>query len=66
MNLYSMHRDASHWQRPDEFDPERFIQMLDGEPTLVQDEWLQPFGYGKKAFNIIIKISFAPLADTTI
>jgi len=44
MNLYSLHRNKVHWGDPDNFRPERFIS--DG--NLIQDEWLQPFSYGKR------------------
>ncbi|XP_023340901.1 methyl farnesoate epoxidase [Eurytemora carolleeae] len=44
MNLYAMHRNIEHWGDPEVFRPERFLK--DGK--FVQDEWVQPFGYGKR------------------
>jgi len=44
MNLYAMHRDLHYWGDPHNFRPERFIK--DGQ--FVQDDWVQPFGYGKR------------------
>merc|ERR1719167_366706 len=44
MNLYAMHRHKDHWGDPDNFRPERFLK--DGK--FVQDDWVQPFGYGKR------------------
>jgi len=45
MNLYAMHRNSEHWTEPHKFRPERF---LDSEGKFKQDEWVQPFGYGKR------------------
>nr|AKH03516.1 cytochrome P450 3076A2 [Paracyclopina nana] len=45
MNLFAMHRDPDHWGDPENFRPERF---LDEQGRVTVDEWLQPFGYGKR------------------
>jgi len=45
MNLYAMHRNSEHWVEPHKFRPERF---LDSQGKFKQDEWVQPFGYGKR------------------
>ena len=44
MNLYSLHRNKEHWGDPDKFRPDRFLQ----NGKVCQDEWLQPFSYGKR------------------
>lgn len=44
MNLYSLHRNKEHWEDPECFRPERFIS----NGVVVNDEWLQPFSYGKR------------------
>ena len=44
MNLYAMHHDPKHWNEPEKFKPERF---LDNDNMVKLDEWLQPFGYGE-------------------
>ena len=46
MNLYAMHRNEKHWGTDAEnFRPHRF---LDENHKVKYDEWLQPFGYGKR------------------
>ncbi|XP_049874477.1 farnesoate epoxidase-like [Pectinophora gossypiella] len=42
--MYDLH-NGSHWKDPQEFRPERFLTK-DG--NLIQDEWLMPFGMGKR------------------
>ena len=74
MNLYSLHRQSNHWSDPETFRPERFLSE-DGSKVKV-DEWLQPFGYGKRKClgenvarstilvflaNILLKFSFAKI-----
>ena len=44
--LYSLFQDKDHWGDPEVFRPERF---LDPEGKLVKDEWMIPFGAGKRA-----------------
>ncbi|CAD0200803.1 unnamed protein product [Chrysodeixis includens] len=44
MALYDLHH-GEHWKEPGVFRPERFITK-DG--NLMQDEWLMPFGTGKR------------------
>lgn len=58
MNLYAMHRNESHWG-PDanEFRPQRF---LDQDGNVKHDDWLQPYGYGKR------KCLGEKVADNTI
>ncbi|XP_063363714.1 farnesoate epoxidase-like [Cydia amplana] len=42
--LHDLH-NGSHWADPHDFRPERFLTK---EGNLVQDEWLMPFGTGKR------------------
>ncbi|CAB3259871.1 unnamed protein product [Arctia plantaginis] len=42
--LYDLH-NGNHWKDPGAFRPERFITK---EGNLMQDEWLMPFGSGKR------------------
>lgn len=46
MNLYAMHHDNEHWGDPLTFRPHRFLNQQG--TAVVMDEWLQPFGYGKR------------------
>ncbi|XP_059093870.1 methyl farnesoate epoxidase-like [Tigriopus californicus] len=46
INLYSLHRNETHWTDPEDFKPERFLD--DHGQLKSHDEWLQPFGYGKR------------------
>ena len=62
INLYSLHRNTQHWGDPHTFRPERFISkgavvtvgyslviiILIAGINITQDEWLQPFSYGKR------------------
>ncbi|KAJ4434996.1 hypothetical protein ANN_23568 [Periplaneta americana] len=43
--LYSLFQDKEHWGDPEVFRPERF---LDADGKLVKDEWMIPFGMGKR------------------
>ena len=43
--LYSLFQDKEHWGDPEIFRPERF---LDSEGKFVKDEWIIPFGAGKR------------------
>jgi hypothetical protein len=45
MSLWSVHYDNKHWKDPEQFRPERH---LNGKGELVTDEWLLPFGLGKR------------------
>ncbi|XP_059488655.1 probable cytochrome P450 305a1 [Neocloeon triangulifer] len=45
INLWSLHHDSGHWGDPEEFRPERFIKK---EGVLESDEWLMPFGLGRR------------------
>ncbi|KAL0822559.1 hypothetical protein ABMA28_004601 [Loxostege sticticalis] len=42
--LHELH-NGSHWKDPEAFQPERFLTR---EGNLIQDEWLMPFGSGKR------------------
>ncbi|XP_067424335.1 cytochrome P450 2U1 [Emydura macquarii macquarii] len=44
-NLWSVHRDPSIWERPDDFQPTRF---LDENGQLIKRETFIPFGMGKR------------------
>uniref|UniRef100_UPI00398E676D cytochrome P450 2U1 n=1 Tax=Pristiophorus japonicus TaxID=55135 RepID=UPI00398E676D len=44
-NLWSVHRDPSMWEQPDEFNPSRF---LDTDGNIVKNEAFMPFGIGKR------------------
>lgn len=46
-NLWSVHRDVSMWEKPDEFNPSRF---LDADGNVVKHEAFMPFGIGKGLF----------------
>jgi len=46
MHLHSAHKDPSHWGDPDVFRPERF---LDEDGKFRKDDFLMPFGVGKRA-----------------
>ncbi|ODM94784.1 Methyl farnesoate epoxidase [Orchesella cincta] len=45
-NMYGIFRDKVHWKDPDNFRPERF---LDDNGKFKSDEWLKPFGFGRRA-----------------
>lgn len=49
INVWSLHHDLDHWGDPEVFRPERFINK---EGVLKSDDWVMPFGLGKKKFNI--------------
>lgn len=44
-NLWSVHRDPNIWEKPDEFQPSRF---LDEKGQLIKKEAFIPFGMGKR------------------
>ncbi|MBN3303132.1 CP2U1 protein, partial [Amia calva] len=44
-NLWSVHRDASVWENPDDFNPSRF---LDENGCIVKKEFFIPFGIGRR------------------
>ncbi|KAM9381508.1 cytochrome P450 2U1 [Phaethornis superciliosus] len=44
-NLWSVHRDPNLWEKPDEFQPSRF---LDENGQLIKKEAFIPFGMGKR------------------
>ena len=40
-------RDPDYWEKPNEFDPERFLRTgNDGKTSLIKDDRLVPFGIG--------------------
>ena len=44
-----MMRDPHYWEKPEEFNPERFLRTdKDGKTSLIKEERLVPFGIGKK------------------
>lgn len=45
VNLYSLFQDQEHWGDPEVFRPERF---LDADGNYVKDDWMIPFGAGKR------------------
>ncbi|XP_054289481.1 methyl farnesoate epoxidase-like [Macrosteles quadrilineatus] len=45
VSLYSVHMDPDHWGDPQNFRPERF---LDAEGNVKPDDWLIPFGLGRR------------------
>ncbi|PNF29827.1 hypothetical protein B7P43_G09526 [Cryptotermes secundus] len=45
MSLWSVHYDRQHWKDPEQFRPERH---LNDKGELVVDEWLLPFGLGRR------------------
>ncbi|CAL8124640.1 unnamed protein product [Orchesella dallaii] len=44
-NIYGIHFDKNHWKDPETFRPERF---LDANRKFKNDDWLRPFGFGKR------------------
>ncbi|KAI5937825.1 cytochrome P450 2U1 [Manis javanica] len=44
-NLWSVHRDPAIWEKPDDFNPNRF---LDDQGQLIKKETFIPFGIGKR------------------
>ncbi|XP_026887548.2 cytochrome P450 2U1 [Electrophorus electricus] len=44
-NLWSVHRDPSVWENPDDFNPSRF---LDEQGQLLRKEYFIPFGIGRR------------------
>ncbi|KAJ8716133.1 hypothetical protein PYW08_013418 [Mythimna loreyi] len=44
LSMFDLH-NGGHWKDPETFRPERFITK---EGNLIQDEWLMPFGTGKR------------------
>ncbi|KAG6459438.1 hypothetical protein O3G_MSEX011399 [Manduca sexta] len=44
MSLYDLH-NGGHWKDPDVFKPERFLTK---DRNVIQDDWLMPFGTGKR------------------
>ncbi|KAG7333768.1 hypothetical protein KOW79_002175 [Hemibagrus wyckioides] len=44
-NLWSVHRDPTVWENPDDFNPSRF---LDEEGQLLRKEYFIPFGIGRR------------------
>ncbi|XP_069672288.1 methyl farnesoate epoxidase-like [Periplaneta americana] len=46
ISLWSLFQDREHWGDPEQFRPERF---LDADGKFVRDEWMIPFGTGKRA-----------------
>ncbi|KFP81921.1 Cytochrome P450 2U1, partial [Apaloderma vittatum] len=44
-NLWSVHRDPNIWEKPDDFQPSRF---LDENGQLIKKEAFIPFGMGKR------------------
>lgn len=45
INLYSVFQDREHWGDPEVFRPERF---LDAGGHFIKDDWMIPFGVGKR------------------
>lgn len=46
INLYSLFLDKEHWSDPEVFRPERF---MDDNGNYIKDNWMIPFGAGKRA-----------------
>ncbi|XP_070567863.1 cytochrome P450 2U1-like [Ptychodera flava] len=44
-NLWAVHKDEKNWERPEEFDPSRF---LDGHDEIVNSERILPFSIGPR------------------
>ena len=43
-NLWAVHRDPAIWEKPDDFDPNRF---LDDQGQVIKKETFIPFGLGQ-------------------
>lgn len=52
-DLRSVHMDPEHWNEPEKFQPERF---LNSNGDYVEDPWLMPFGSGE--FESKLKMEF--------
>eukprot|EP01018_Ginkgo_biloba_P001243 Gb_17757 [translate_table: standard] len=49
VNAWAIHRDPAVWERPTEFDPERFLKAHREKDVRGQDFDLIPFGSGRRA-----------------
>lgn len=49
--MWSLHHDQDHWGDPEVFRPERFIN---NDGVLKSDDWVMPFGLGKKKCLIFL------------
>lgn len=48
-NLMQFMRDPNHWDRPEEFDPERFLERdEEGKATIQRKEQFVPYGMGRR------------------
>lgn len=45
-NIYAVHMDADHWERPEEFNHARFLSA-DGS-KFIRDDHMIAFGYGER------------------
>lgn len=50
-NLWSVHRDPTVWENPDDFNPSRF---LDEQGQLLRKEYFIPFGIGMVGYGFIL------------
>lgn len=48
--LRSLHMDKMHWENPEEFNPDRFLDTH-GNLKRSHDDWFAPFGFGKDFWN---------------
>ncbi|XP_077981852.1 cytochrome P450 2J2-like [Glandiceps talaboti] len=47
-NIYAIHRDSGHWDNPDEFNPQRFIDMSTGKVQLNERSAFLPWSIGPR------------------
>ena len=69
-----MMRDPDYWQKPEEFNPERFLRTdKDGNTSLIKEERLAAFGIGKliflqnipEQFDVILLCNIHSIQDVT-
>lgn len=47
-NLTKFMKDPEYWENPNEFRPERFLEMFEGGWRLVKKDQFVPFGFGRR------------------
>jgi len=47
-NLTKFMKDPEYWEQPNEFRPQRFLELFEGRWRLVKKEQFVPFGFGRR------------------